>query len=641
VQTAEGEYFVPSSKMNGAFDGDLVEIVPTRDNRANNRRAATDHKRVARVVRVVEHAHAEIVGRYEITEPFGVVVPEDPRIPYDIFTQLAEHPEIEDGSIVRVAISTYPSRREAATGTVVEVLGDEDDERVPIDLVVARYKLETKFSDGALEQASKARVDAEGALADGYRDLRDRFIVTIDPADARDFDDAVSFERLPDTKAGNRRYRVGVHIADVSHYVPWGSSVDLDARRRATSVYLVDRVIPMLPEQLCNDVCSLVPCQDRRALTVDMVVDETGSVVDASFYPSVIRSSARLSYDQALQIIEEGSCPDFGSEVDDKLINALRNLSEIADKRRALREAAGGLDFNTVEAKVALDEQGVPVDVVIRQRNKATELIEEAMIAANETVGRHLRNAGVPCIYRTHDKPSRESLEGLVPVLSEFSWFAQVDAGLFVAGNPHELGKVLHAVEGRPEEELVTTLLLRSMKRAVYEAEVSEHYAMASDAYLHFTSPIRRYPDLVAHRMLKAAIGKRHEKFDQEVTNMPWLAEHSSNMERTADKAAADSQEVKMIELLEAHVGEVFPATVAGVATYGLFVRLDNTAQGMVEMSDLGNEYFMLDPVRHTLTGSDSRRVYRLGQHVAVRLVEADRRTRTLRFRVVRNRKRS
>jgi len=270
----------------------------------------------------------------------------------------------------------------------------------------------------------------------------------------------------------------------------------------------------------------------------------------------------------------------------------------------------------------------------LRSRTDATQLIEEAMIAANEAVARFLRDAGFPGIFRVHEKPSRESLEGLVPVLQEFPWFKGISVDRFVAGNPHEIAKVLSLCEGRNEGTLVTTLVLRSMKRAVYEPELDVHFALASEAYCHFTSPIRRYPDLVVHRMLKAALGKRPEKFDQETSSIPWIAEHCSEMERAAERAARDSQEAKIVELMELSLGQTFSAVVAGVAPYGMFVRLDNTAEGMVDIADLGREYFVLDSVRHTLTGSDTGKQYRLGKRVAVRLVEADRRTSRLRFKL-------
>ena len=723
VATAEGEYFIPQSRMRGAFDGDLVEIAVSHSNKERSgvradKPGQMGRKRMASVVRVVERAHEELVGRYEVAEPFGVVVPEDPRIPYDIFTQRSANPDIPDGAIVRVRITTYPSRREAACGVVVDVLGDMDDERVPIDLIVARYKLKTEFSSAALDEAASCTVDEDGALAEGYRDLRNRFVFTVDPADARDFDDAVSVE--PAVEFGEGALRLGVHIADVAHYVPWQSSIDLEARARATSVYLVDRVIPMLPERLSNDICSLRPGEVRRTMTVDMVMDAAGHIVQTEAFPALIRLRARLSYDEVQQMLDESEekhaagpsgqsseaatlrgrsgtedclsesacrfassgpsawetaqcavsseagrdlispplhtssisaspeqgagaeadCPDGPAACSsslsyDEIVRRVRQLSVLAKQRRALRVEAGGIEFETIEAKVRLDESGAPVDIDLRQRTDATGLIEEAMIAANEAVARLLSEAGSPCLYRVHEPPARENLAGLVYVFGEFPWFKDIDADLFAAGNPHQIMRALDACTGRPEAGLVTTLALRAMKRAIYSNILSGHYALAEKAYVHFTSPIRRYPDLVVHRMLKALIGRRPELFDQEVSALAWLSEHCSEMERTADRAARDSQEAKIVELMEAHVGEKMSAMVVGVATYGLFVRLENTAEGMIETSDLGREYFSLDPLRHTLTGSDSGRTFRLGQHVAVWLVEADRRTRLLRFKLV------
>ncbi len=641
VQTAEGEFFIPRSKTSGAFPDDLVEIAPLsryeRDHYRKNQKGGGDRKRTARVVNVVERATDQVVGYYRHAEPFGVVEPLDPRIQHDVFTQLSAYPGIPDGAIVSVRIDTFPDRRTAATGTVMEVLGDEDDERIPIDLIIARHKLETEFSASSLTQAAEAKVDGEEALAQGYEDLRNRFIFTIDPTDARDFDDAVSLEEatLPDGQPG---YRLGVHIADVSYSVPWGSSVDLDARRRATSVYLVDRVIPMLPEALSNDVCSLRPREDRRTLTVDMLVDSQGAVVEARPYPALIRSAVRLTYEQAQEILDTGTVPGavgLDAAGEEKLVERVRGLNAVAQQVRERREAAGGLDFDTVEAKVRLDDSGFPLAVELRQKTPATELIEEAMIMANEAVARFLRDAGFPCIYRIHDQPSPDTLEGLVPVLEEFPWFKKVDRPRFIAGDPKQIQAVLRLAKERPEAELVNTLVLRSMMRATYSPQLAPHYGLASSAYAHFTSPIRRYPDLVVHRMVKTALFGRPERFDQEVSNLPWIAEHSSEMERVAERAARESQEVKIVELMEGHVGEVFSATISGVASFGLHVRLENTAEGVVEISDLGNEYFVLDPVRHLLTGSDTGKQFRLGRKLAVRLVEADRRVGRLRFRLV------
>lgn len=645
VQTAEGEYFVSAHDMNGAFDGDLVELAPItrKEARRGSGRHAADsqgpsERPSARVLRVLERAHDTLIGRYEVAEPFGVVVPEDARIPYDIFTMRAENPDIQDGSLVRVRIVQFPTRKTAATGVIEEVIGQEGDARIGIDLIVAKNKLETEFSEAAIEQARAARLDELGALAQGYRDLRDRFIFTVDPLDARDYDDAVSLDVLDgsaefaDAPQG-AKWRLGVHIADVAYYVNWDSSLDLDARRRATSVYLADRVIPMLPHELSNDLCSLKPYELRRSMTVDLFLNSTADVVGYDIYPALIMSEARLTYEQAQEMLE-GSFREAGDLPLAQLSERLKLLSLIAKKRSAKRKQAGGIDFAAVEAKVKLDEEGNPVDIIMRRKTDATELIEEAMILANETVASHLASREFPCMYRVHERPSADALDALVPVFQEFPWFTEDMALRLMTGNPRIIQSILDASSGRPEEELVSSLVLRSMKRALYKIDNDGHYGLASKAYAHFTSPIRRYPDLVVHRMLKAQLGKRPEKFGSEVSAMPWIAEHSSEMERIADTAARESQELKIIEYLERFVGESFSGVVSGVATYGLYVRLDNTAEGFLPVRMLGGEYFSFDPRRWCLCGQDTGKTYRLGQRIAVVLVAADARERKLEFRL-------
>lgn len=628
VQTAEGEFFVPASKMGGAFDGDMVEIAPTHVNpqhkQLHKAHGKQGDKPSGRVVRVVNRAHESIVGRYEVAEPFGVVVPEDRRIPYDIFTMRKDYPHVRDGDAVRVRITTYPSRNEAATGVIEEVIGRAEDEDLAIDMIVARHKLETAFSDASIEQAEKAEVDVAGALGEGYRDLRDRFVFTIDPADARDFDDAISIDEV------DGLVRLGVHIADVSHYVPWNSSIDFDARRRATSVYLVDRVIPMLPEELSNDICSLKPGEPRRAMTADMFLDGSFEVKRATFYPSVIESKARLSYEEAQEALDG----DGSASIDEALADKLHRLHEVACGLADARRRAGGIDFDTTEAKVRLDSGGEPEAIVLRRRTDATEMIEEAMVLANNQVASYLSERGFPSVYRVHEPPSPESLAELVPVLQEFDYLKTVSASAFSAGSPTAIQAVLGRAAGRPEAELVSTLVLRSMKRAEYKSECEPHFGLASDAYTHFTSPIRRYPDLIVHRMLKAQLFGKPGTFEQQVHSLAWLAKHSSEMERIAEAAARESQEYKMIEYLSRDVGAAFNAVIAGVASYGFFVRLEKTAEGLVPLKELGAEYFALDARRHQLVGQESGTVYRLGQRVRVVLEAAYPRERKLDFRL-------
>lgn len=626
VRTAEGEYFIPESKMAGAFDGDLVEIAPLPARGAQ--KGAAEERPAARILRVIDRAHDTVVGRYEVAEPFGVVVPEDRNISYDIFTMRADFPDVPDGALVRVRMTAYPSRHEAACGVIEEVLGTAEEATISVDAIVARNKLETVFSEGALAEAQAAQLDEVGALAAGYRDVRDRCVFTIDPADARDFDDALSLDPAQDFLRDGAVWRLGVHIADVSHYVPWSSSLDLDARRRATSVYLVDRVIPMLPEQLSNGLCSLNPNETRRCMTCDVYLDQDWKAVGYDIYPALMRSQARLTYGQVQQAL------DGDAALPDDIMQRVRFLSQFAEERIAARQVAGGLDFDFPEARVVLDDDGKPLRVDLRRKTEATSLVEEAMILANEVVAQHLSERGFPALYRVHEKPSPDSLAALLPVLQEFSWFSRISLERFVAGDAHAIARVLSESQGRLEGSLVQTLVLRAMKRAAYKPTCDGHFGLASEAYTHFTSPIRRYPDLVVHRMLCAQLTRRPQKFEQEVAALPWIAEHASDMERVAEKAARQSQELKLIEYMAGFLGEAFDATVSGVASYGMYVSLDNTAEGIVAARYLGDEYFACDAVRYQLVGQDSGKVFRLGQRVRVVLAAADAKAGRLDFRL-------
>ncbi len=658
VVTPEGDFFVPEVKMGGAFDGDLVEVSPlprTRGKKTRGKQPGDDHdgdfgsryvsgqdRPAARVVRVLERSFDSLVGRYEVAEPFGVVVPEDSRLRHDVFTMRADYPDIPDGSLVRVRITTFPDKGVAATGVIEEVFGDAGDTGVLVDLIVARHKLETQFSASALDEANGATLDVEAALSEGYCDLRDRFLFTVDPADARDFDDAVSLDPIgegDDSYQLGVRWRLGVHIADVSRYVPWDCAIDLDARRRATSVYLADRVIPMLPERLSCDLCSLRPDEDRLSMTVDMGLSAEGVLLGADVYPAVIRSKARLTYDQAQSLLEGGeSHPSVAGTLAGSLQDRLRKLSALAKRRIARRRDRGGIDIDAVEAKVRLDAKGVPFGVDLRSKTEATSLIEEAMILANEAVAQHLASMGYPCAYRVHEAPDAAALEGLLPVLKEFPWFETLDESRLAKGESRALAAAVEAATGRPESHLVSNLVLRSMKKAVYRPENLGHYGLASDAYAHFTSPIRRYPDLVVHRMLKAAAALRRgeavPRFMAQKEALGWICEHSSEMERVAQSCARESQECKMCEYLTAFVGTEFDGVVSGVATHGLFVRLENTAEGVVPLRRLGSEYFEFDPVRHMMRGQDTGVTYRLGMPIRVVLTASDPRTRSLSFRL-------
>lgn len=679
VKTAEGEFFIPESKTRDAMDGDVVEVAPVRSDRKKlpgaksaiapgkrgmGARPHAGKRDEARVVRVVERRHTELIGTYEIAEPFGIVVPEDPRIKHDVFTQRSKNPDIESGTMVRVRILEYPTRKSAAVGEVIEVFDEGAASDLSIERIVSRYNLETAFSEGSLSEASAAKLDVGAALASGYRDIRDRFVFTIDPTDAKDFDDALSLERVAEGE-----FRLGVHIADVSAYVDWGSSIDLDARRRATSVYLADRVIPMLPPELSENLCSLRPGEDRLCMTVDLTLDAKARLLDYDIYPAIMRSSARLTYDQAQMLLDEldegqaravlageggaeGACggasgaersadsaqsaPEGGATIAsaptsvsvptpiDPLTWRLAACSQLGQARAAHRESQGGLEFSTKEAKVALDADGHAIGIVVREKTQATELIEEAMIFANEVVATYLADREMPCAYRVHEAPAADALEGLVPILQEFKWFTSEMAHGLPTGNPHVIQRVLDECDGRSEQEMVTMLVLRAMMRATYTPENGGHYGLGLRCYCHFTSPIRRYPDLMVHRMLKQALGFAQQGFKDQAKSLKWLCEHSSEMERNAEAASFDSQKAKIAEYMAAFVGEEFDAIVSGVVSYGLYVRLENCAEGLVPVRTLGDEYFAFDEAKHQLRGVESNAAYHLGQRVNVRLVEAD-----------------
>ena len=630
VKTSIGEFFIPESKTKGAMDGDEVEVAPIHvsDRKkapgakasAPGKRGMGKHPRAgkreeARVVRVIEHARSELIGRYEVAEPFGIVVPDDPRIKHDIFTLREKSPDVPDGAMVRVRILEYPTRKSAATGEVIEVFDEATANDIAIERIISRYNLESSFPERAMAEAESAVLDVRAALESGYRDIRDRFTLTIDPTDAKDFDDALSIEQT-----GADEWRLGVHIADVSAYVEWASGIDLEARKRATSVYLADRVIPMLPPKLSENLCSLRPGEDRLCMTADLFVDAHANLLSCELYPAVMRSDARLTYDQAQMLLDEQEA----APVSDGLSARLAQLSRLAKERQRNREAAGGIEFRTKEAKVMLDASGNPTGILVREKTEATGLVEEAMIFANEAVATYLEEHEAPCAYRDHEPPAVDSLEALIPTLQEFKWFTSEMADALPTGNPHVIQHILDEAEGRTEEEMVTMLMLRAMMRASYSPVNEGHYGLGLRAYCHFTSPIRRYPDLIVHRMLKSALGFPQPDMDSQRKSLKWLCEHSSEMERNAEAASYDSQKAKMVEYMAPFVGEKFDAIVSGVVSYGLYVRLENCVEGLIPIRSLGDEYFAYDEARHSLRGMDTNDTYRLGQRVHVKLVEAN-----------------
>ena len=620
LETPEGTFAVARGSLAGAMDGDRV-LATLRRPRGCEPQAI--------VQAVLERATTSFVGTFGLAGPLGAVVPLDERIGRDFFVvpddDSPRRHGVREGDVVVARILAYPSRHEAGIVTVERSLGAPKGLDMPVERIIASHGLATTFGEAARAEAASLRVDVDEALAEqaARRDLRGLACVTVDPATARDFDDAVSCER---TAAG--AFLLGVHIADVTHYVPWGSSVDLEARARTCSAYLVDRVLPMLPEQLSNDVCSLRPNEDRLAMSVLVTLSEDGEVLDATACASAIRSRARLTYDEVDALLAgeggEGAAP---ASLDPALAAVLCDLDELAGLRREARARRGAVDFEGVEAKVTLDADGTPTGVEVRRRTRATSLVEEAMLVANEAVAGMLapHEDELPVAFRVHEQPSADDLARTVPVLRELGVLLPGEVGALRAGDPHCIQGLLARAKGTPAEVPVNALLLRAMRRAVYLPRNDGHYALGARAYCHFTSPIRRYPDMCVHRALKALLGLgRDTAFDHRAVRaagrlMPQLCRSCSEGEREADAAARESQAVKMAELYQGRMGERLSGVVVGVERFGVFVRLDGTcAEGLLPVRALGDEWLAYDETRLTLTGEESGQVWHLGRRVVV-----------------------
>jgi len=614
------DIFIPPGELNNALHDDLV-LVRVQSGTSGLRREGT-------VVRILERGMTQVVGTYRETGHFSFVVPDEKRFHGDIFIPKETSKGAVDGHKVLVKITEYPEGRMSAEGEVIKILGHQNDPGVDILSIIYKHGLPLEFPEEVLQQAESIPDAIRPEELENRRDLRGETIVTIDGDDAKDLDDAVTVRRLP-----NGNYHLGVHIADVSYYVKEGTPIDREAYERGTSVYLVDRVIPMIPHRLSNGICSLNPRVDRLTISCEMEIDPHGNVVSYEIFPSVIRTAERMTYTAVNRILV-----DKDEELREKyrqLVPMFEEMAELADVLRKKRMERGAVDFDFKEAKILVDEEGHPTDVVIRERSVAERLIEEFMLAANETVAEHFHWLDVPFIYRIHEDPKEEKLQRFFEFITNF--------GLLVRGkansvHPKALQAILNEVRGKPEEMVVSTVMLRSMQQAKYYPENLGHFGLATDFYTHFTSPIRRYPDLIVHRLIRTYLFEG--KMDRATrarwkAMLPEIAEHASKMERRAVDAERETDDLKKTEFMEDKIGQVFTGIISSVTSFGLFVELPNTIEGLVHVSYMTDDYYRYDERQYALIGERTGNVFRIGDELTVRVIHVNKEERAVDFEIV------
>ena len=613
----ESDIYISRDALQNAMHGDQVAVRILDGPSSDGRRAE------GIITEILHRANTHIAGLYQAKKGLATVVPTQTKISGEITVSRRAASGARDGDEVIVEITRWPEAGKKAQGKVIEILGRQGAPGVDVLGVMAIHGLRREFP---LEVA-KAADQTPSAIAEadlkGRRDLRDLPVVTIDSEDAKDLDDAVHVE-----KAGPGRYRLGVHIADVSHYVRENGPLDQEARQRGTSVYLVDRVIPMLPARLSNGICSLTQGEDRLTLSAVMEFNDQGSVLHYEIFPSVIRARTRLSYTIVRRILAEKDAilrNEYAS-----LVPMLEEMERLAAILRQKRLRRGAIDFDLPELKVKLDETGHTIGIEKRVRTIAESIIEEFMLAANETVAEHMNHLKIPFIYRVHADPDPEKMLKLADLLRGIGQ----TPGAWTDVKPRDLQQALVRLEGRPEEKMISTVMLRSLKQARYEAENSGHFGLAAEYYTHFTSPIRRYPDLIVHRLIRETLAGSlpPERRDKLAALLPQIAADSSDRERAAAEAERESVDMKTAEYMTQFIGEEFSATISGVTAFGIFVELENGVEGLVHISALDDDYYVYQEDQLCLIGERLKKRYRLGDAVAVRLTGANPVERTIDF---------
>ena len=644
VEGMEQDVFIPEDRTGAALHGDRVQIVVESQDRGGGRRAEGS------VLKVLEHANKEVVGYYQKSKGFGFVIPDNQKISKDIFIPQGCDMGAVTGHKVVARIKEFGDANHKPEGVVTEVLGHVNDPGTDILSIVRAYGLPEEFPPEVMDEVEgcpdevavpgmtrdeetwdgpygigdlTSPADWTGDLA-GRLDLRGLRTVTIDGEDAKDLDDAVTLCRN-----GQGGYILGVHIADVSHYVKEGRPLDKEALKRGTSVYLVDRVIPMLPHKLSNGICSLNAGTDRLALSCIMELDDQGNVLDHKIAETVIHVDRRMTYTAVNAIVTDGDEAVMAEY--EGFVPMFMLMKEVSDILREKRKKRGAIDFDFPESKIILDAQGKPLEIKPYERNAATKIIEDFMLAANETVAEDYFWQSLPFLYRTHDNPDPEKMKQLGTFIHNFGYFIRLQQGEI---HPKELQKLLDKIEGTPEEVLLSRLTLRSMKQAKYTTLCSGHFGLAARYYTHFTSPIRRYPDLQIHRIIKESLkgGLGDKRAGHYEAILPGVAMQTSALERRAEEAERETDKLKKCEYMSRFIGQEFDGVVSGVTNWGLYVELPNTVEGLVRISELRDDYYIFDEQHYELVGEMTRKTFKLGQPIRVQVASTDRLLRTVDF---------
>ena len=618
----EGEdYYIPEEYVGNAFHGDQVriELLPPSKGK----------RREAKIIEVLSHDISTVVGTYEKSKNYGFVISDNARITQDIFIPQGKDMHAVDGHKVVCQITSYGKKNRNPEGVITEILGHRNDPGVDIMSIVKGFGLPDSFSDEVMAQVAKIPLVVEPSEIGGRVDLRNQDTVTIDGEDAKDLDDAITLN-----KTAEGEYELGVHIADVSHYVTEHSPLDKEALNRGTSVYLVDRVIPMLPFALSNGICSLNAGVDRLALSCMMTIDKKGQVKSHRIAETVIRVNERMSYTDVNDIVtnhKKETCERY-----EKLVPMFESMKELALILRKKRKKKGSIDFDFPECKIKLDDKGHPVAIEPYDRNIATKIIEEFMLAANQVVAEEYFWMDIPFLYRTHEYPDAEKIQDLARMTAGFGHHIKLSQGEI---HPWEIQKLIEEIEGTKEEAILSRLTLRAMKRAQYTTVNTGHFGLATQYYCHFTSPIRRYPDLQIHRIIKENLRYGHspKRIAHYESILPGVAKRCSDRERLADEAEREVDKMKKVEYMQAHIGEMYEGIISGVTSWGIYVELDNTVEGMIRLADMDDDQYEYQEEKYRVIGHYSGKEYSMGQTVKIRVIGADRLTRTIDFAIADN----